>query len=58
MYFDNAVSVLPFDQRTQTADFYEEMGNLLNNIVIEGVVGQDVTGTPATVIEGNEVQPR
>ena len=56
MYFDNAVSVLPFDQRTQTADFYEEMGNLLNNIVIEGVVGQDVTGTPATVIEGNEVQ--
>ena len=56
MYFDNAISVLPFDQRTQTADFYEEMGNLLNNIVIEGVVGQDVTGTPATIVEGNAVQ--
>jgi len=56
MYFDNATSVLPFDQRMQTADFYEEMGNVLNSIVVEGLVGQDVTGTPATLVEGNAVQ--
>ena len=56
MYFDNAVSVLPFDQRTQTADFYEEMGELLTNIVIEGQAGQDLTNDPATAVEGTEVQ--
>ena len=56
MYFDNATSVLPFDQRMQTADFYEEMGNLLIGIVTEGIVGQDVSGVPATIVEGNEVQ--
>ena len=33
MYFDNATSVLPFDQRKQTADFYEEMGNLIEQVV-------------------------
>ena len=56
MYFDNAVSVLPFDQRNQTADFYEEMGNLLANVVIEGQAGQDVSNAPATVVEGDAIQ--
>ena len=52
MYFDNATSVLPFDQRQQTADFYSEMSNLVSNIVQELVSGQDNTGTPATTVEG------
>ena len=56
MYFDNAVSVLPFDQRTQTADFYEEMGNLVANIVLEGQAGQDTSGTPATIVEADALQ--
>ena len=56
MYFDNAVSVLPFDQRTQTADFYEEMGNLIANVVLEGQAGQDTSGTPATIVEADALQ--
>ncbi|MDB9980512.1 hypothetical protein OAD61_00220 [bacterium] len=56
MYFDNATSVLPFDQRAQTADFYEEMGNLLTDVVIEGAAGQDVSEAPASVVEGTEIQ--
>ena len=55
MYFDNATSVLPFDQRTQTADFYVTMADLLDKVVQETAVGQDVTGTPATSVEGEEV---
>jgi uncharacterized protein YjbI with pentapeptide repeats len=56
MYFDNATSVLPFDQRIQTADFYAEMADLLGNIVLEGEVGQDTSNNPATIAEANAVQ--
>ena len=51
MYFDNATSVLPFDQRIQTADFYVEMAQLVKDVVQELAVGQDITGTPATAVE-------
>lgn len=56
MYFDNATSVLPFDQRIQTADFYAEMATLLGNIVVEDQAGQDTSNNPATVAEVNAVQ--
>ena len=52
MYFDNATSVLPFDQRMQTAEFYVEMSNLVSDIVQELKSGQDNSGTPATAVEG------
>ena len=55
MYFDNATSVLPFDQRTQTADFYVEMANLVDKVVREQQAGQDTSGTPATTAEGEWV---
>ena len=51
MYFDNATSVLPFDQRIQTADFYVEMANLVANVIIENAAGQDNSGTPGTTTE-------
>ena len=52
MYFDNATSVLPFDQRQQTADFYVEMAALVKGIVQEAINGQDTSGTAATAVEG------
>ena len=55
MYFDNATSVLPFDQRTQTADFYVTLANLVKDIVQEAYPGQDTSGTPATPAEGEWV---
>jgi hypothetical protein len=51
MYFDNATSVLPFDQRIQTADFYVTMAELVKDVVRELAAGQDITGTPATAVE-------
>ena len=51
MYFDNATSVLPFDQRTQTADFYVEMADLVHKVVREQATGQDTSGTPASTTE-------
>jgi uncharacterized protein YjbI with pentapeptide repeats len=55
MYFDNATSVLPFDQKQQTANFYVEMSNLVAKIVEEQQAGQDITGTPATAVEAEWV---
>jgi uncharacterized protein YjbI with pentapeptide repeats len=52
MYFDNATSVLPFDQRIQTADFYTEMSNLVSKVIQELAAGQNVGGTAATSVEG------
>ena len=60
MYFDNATSVLPFDQRQQTADFYDKMADLVSDIIQEIDTTnteytssvQDVSGTAATVTEG------
>jgi uncharacterized protein YjbI with pentapeptide repeats len=56
MYFDNATSVLPFDQRKQTADFYVTMADLLGNIVLEGEVGQNTANSPATAVEAEAVK--
>ena len=56
LYFDNSTSVLPFDQRTQTADFFYEMGMLVEKVVQETATGQNVVGTPATATEGTTVQ--
>ena len=56
LYFDNATSVLPFDQRSQTADFFYEMGQLVEKVVQETATGQNVVGTPATATEGTTVQ--
>ena len=56
LYFDNATSVLPFDQRSQTADFFYEMGQLVEKVVQRTAVGQDVAGTPGTATEGTTVQ--
>ena len=56
MYFDNATSVLPFDQRTQTADFYVTMGDVVSKIVVEGFPGQNVGGVaPASAVESEWV---
>jgi uncharacterized protein YjbI with pentapeptide repeats len=60
MYFDNATSVLPFDQRSQTADFYDKMADLVSDIIQEidttnteyTSTVQDVSGTAATATEG------
>jgi hypothetical protein len=56
LYFDNSTSVLPFDQRNQTANFFYEMGQLVEKVVQETAIGQDVSGTPATATEGTTVQ--
>ena len=55
MYFDNAVSVLPFDQRKQTADFYAEMANLVSDVAQELAIGQDTSNPAATVTQGNDL---
>jgi uncharacterized protein YjbI with pentapeptide repeats len=52
MYFDNATSVLPFDQRQQTADFYDEMANLVSKVIQELEAGQDTTNDAASSVEG------
>ena len=60
MYFDNATSVLPFDQRQQTADFYDKMADLVSDVIQEidtndseyTTTTQDVSGTAATETEG------
>ena len=56
LYFDNATSVLPFDQREQTADFFYELGKLVEKVVQETATDQDMSGTPATATEGTTVQ--
>ncbi len=63
LYFDWGVSVLPFDQRKQSADFFAEMANLIEGVVQETATAnavytdtaQDTSGTPATAVEGEEV---
>ena len=52
MYFDNATSVLPFDQRQQTADFYEEMANYISKIITGDVAGEAGGPSAATAVEG------
>ena len=52
MYFDNAVSVLPHDQRTQTADFYDVMSTLVSNVIQGTETGQVLDNSAATATEG------
>lgn len=56
MYFDNATSVLPFDQRIQTADFYAEFAQIVSSIIVEGEVGQNTSNNPATITEANAAE--
>ena len=66
LYFVNAVSVLPVDQRQQTAKFFTELADTVEKIVIGGTVDasilshssstQDTTTHPAaTAVEAEEV---
>ena len=63
IYFENGVSVLPADTRIQTADVYNYLGTVVENIVQEIDVAnttytdstQDTSGTPATAVEGARV---
>ena len=64
IYFENGISVLPFDTREQTAEIYDYLSNLVSDIVQETDTNnplytstlQDVTGTPATSTEGDKVK--
>ena len=64
IYFENGISVLPADTRTQTADIYNYLGTVLDAVVQEDnsvanttytSTTQDLLGTPATAIEGARV---
>jgi len=66
LYFENAISVLPKDQREQTANFYVEMADLVGDVVRATAVNtdhmshtsaeQDITTHPAaTATEKEEV---
>ena len=66
LYFVNAVSVLPVDQRQQTARFFTELADTVEKIVIGGTIDtavlshssttQDTTTyTAATAVEAEEV---
>ena len=55
MYFSYGTSVLPYDQRQQTAEFYAEMANYVSDIVQELAPGQDVSGVASTSAIGEEV---
>ena len=56
MYFTYGTSVLPFDQREQTADFYVEMGRVLSDVVQELATNQNTDADPATAVEGGYVK--
>ena len=55
MYFSYGTSVLPYDQRQQTAEFFARMATVVSSIVQEQYAGQDISGTPATAAEGEYV---
>ena len=63
IYFENGISVLPFNTRAQTADVYNYLGATLANIVQEvdtqnpafTATVQNFDGTPATATEGTEI---
>ena len=54
-YFSYAVSVLPEDQRTQTAAAYVQLATILSQIVTETYPLQDTSGTAASATEATEV---
>ena len=64
IYFENGLSVLPADTRTQTADIYQFLGDAVEQVVQEipvtnastyTLLQQDVSGTAATAAEGTTV---
>ena len=63
IYFENGVSVLPIDTRTQTANIYNFLGDIVEGVVQETPVAntsltltpQNTSGTPATAVEGARV---
>ena len=54
-YFSYAVSVLPEDQRAQTAAAYVRLATILSQIVTETYPLQDTSGTAASATEATEV---
>ena len=64
IYFENGISVLPVDTRSQTADIYNYLGTLVSDVVQEidaantvySIHPQDTSGTPATAVEGSRAQ--
>ena len=64
LYFVNAVSILPKDQRNQTARFFTQMSDIVEKLVIGGTIdtsiskhssAPQVTLTAATAVEAEEV---
>ena len=64
IYFENGLSVLPVDTRIQTADIYNFLGTVVENVVQELAVPnvtdytltpQNTSGTAATATEGARV---
>jgi hypothetical protein len=64
LYFVNAVSVLPADQRQQTARFFTELADTVEKIVVGGTVDTSISKhssstqvavTAATAVEAEEV---
>jgi len=66
LYFVNAVSILPADQRQQTAKFYTQMSNTIGDVVVGATVDasiskhsskvQDTSIAVATAVEKEEVK--
>ena len=59
LYFVNGLSILPFDQRQQTADFYAEMGLLVQGIATANTATVPGMATPVaggTAVEGEWAQ--
>ena len=46
IYFENGISVLPADTRTQTADIYSYLGGLVSDVIQENPAANTVTYTP------------
>ena len=64
LYFENGISVLPVDTRTQTADIYQFLGDAVEQVVQEipvtnastyTLTPQNTAGTAATAAEGTTV---
>ena len=67
LYFVNAISILPADQRQQTAKFYTEMANTIGDVVVGNTVNTTILGhssasqdsttySAATSVEQEEVK--
>jgi hypothetical protein len=54
-YFEGSVSVLPNDQKTETAAAFAQLANIVSSVVTETYTGQAVTGTAASATEATQV---